>query len=149
MKEVAKYLSMIFERPTHDFLLSTPIEVGVNIDIVGLTPFEVISRYQSYLAGSSNNAFHTIEPIGKGKPIMRKCFFSDYRIKFYDKSKQAKLIGQNILRYELVFNQLRKVRAILGRQSLTLETLCERETWTCFGLYLVKVYKSIKKTPFN
>ncbi|KQC00684.1 hypothetical protein AQF98_08365 [Pedobacter sp. Hv1] len=147
MKEVAEELSRIFERPIHHFLLSRPIEVGVNIDVIGSTPFEIINRYQSYLAGSSNNAFHTIEPRDRGRPITRKCFFTDYKIKFYDKSKQAKLSGRNILRYEIVFDQLRKIRTVVGRDNLTLQTLCERETWVHFGLYLLKVYRNIKKLP--
>lgn len=147
MKEVAEELSRIFERPINHFLLSRPIEVGVNIDIFGFTPFEIISRYQCYLAGSSINAFHTIEPRDRGRPITRKCFFTDYKIKFYDKSKQAKLSGSNILRYEIVFDQLRKIRAVLGQENLTMQTLCERETWVHFGLYLLKVYKNIKKLP--
>ena len=72
---------------------------------------------------------------------------SDYQLKFYDKSKQAKINYMQILRYEVVFGQLRKIRAVLNKDVLTMQTLCELDTWQCFGAYLIEAYGYIRKLP--
>jgi hypothetical protein len=149
MIAVAEVLSKLyFNRPIEDFELSTNLEVGINVDIIGFKPFDIIDRYLSYQVYNTSNSFVTSEPRGdKGKPIMRKCYLSDYQLKFYDKSKQAKINFKNVLRYEVVFGQLRKIRAVLGEDKLTMKTLCQYETWKKFGDYLLEVYSNIRKLP--
>jgi hypothetical protein len=149
MNVVAQVLSEVyFNRPIEDFELSTKLEVGVNVDIVGYRPFDIIDRYLSYQVYNTINSFVTSEPRNdKGKPIMRKCYLSDYQLKFYDKSKQANIYNQNILRYEVVFSELRKIRAVLGKDNLTMQTLCDLDTWSKFGSYLLEVYGNIRKLP--
>ncbi len=149
MRALASIFSeLYFNRPIEDFELSTNLEVGVNLETVGCKPFDVIDRYLSYQVGNNSNSFVTCEPRGdKGKPITRKCYLSDYNLKFYDKSKQAKINSSNILRYEVVFGQLRKIRAVLGEDHLTMQTLCEFETWKKFGDYILRVYDGIRKLP--
>lgn len=148
MRAVADIISIIyFDRPTTDFMLSRKLEVGINVNALGYKPFDIIDRYLSYQVGSSNNPVVTCEPLGKGKPVLRKCYLSDYKLKFYDKSKQANLSIKSILRYEVVFEQLRKIRAVLGEQNLTMETLCEDKNWYRFGCYLLDAYRNVKKLP--
>lgn len=149
MKAVADILSIIyFDRDIKDFELSTKLEVGVNISIdkFSYKPFEVIERYLSFQSGSSVNAFITCDP-NKGKPIMRKCRLSDYYIKFYDKTKLSLAKIGHTVRYEVVFEQLRKIRAVLEEQDLSLQTLCEYENWWKFGRFLSAVYRAISKVP--
>ncbi|SEA92445.1 hypothetical protein [Pedobacter hartonius] len=142
------FSELYFNRPIEDFELSTNLEVGVNIEIARYKPFDIMDRYLSYQVGNNSSSFITCEPRGdKGKPIMRKCYLSDYNLKFYDKSKQAKINFSNILRYEVIFCQLRKIRAVLGEDHLTMQTLCEFETWKKFGDYILRVYNGIRKLP--
>jgi hypothetical protein len=149
MLAVADILSEVyFNRSIEELELSTNLEVGVNIEVIGYKPFDIIDRYLSYQVCNSSNSFVTCEPRGdKGKPLMRKCYMSDYQLKFYDKSKQANINHMQILRYEVVFSQLRKIRAVLSKETLTMKTLCEVDTWCCFGDYLLQAYNNIRKLP--
>lgn len=86
----------------------------------------------------------------KGKPIQRMCYLSDYKLKFYDKSKQAEIADQDLLRYEIIFTELRKIRQVLGFQisdPLSLLTLNDSEVWSKFFKNLIQTYDAIRKIP--
>ncbi|MFD1630232.1 hypothetical protein [Pseudopedobacter beijingensis] len=138
-----------FERSLEDFKLSTRFETGVNVDCGGYKPMEIMQRYNSYQAGTSIVDFQTIEPYGSRieKPTTRKVFLSDYQLKSYDKAVESKLSGRNLLRYEIVYGQIRKIRSVLGTQEINLGTLCKWENWKLLGDYLVETYSRIKKLP--
>lgn len=141
---------VIFERPLDDFKLSTNFEVGLNIDSKEYPPFDVIAKYMSY-GTTSNNEFYTCPtPNLKGKPIQRMCYLSDYKLKGYDKSKQAKIVKQGLLRYEIVYTELRKIRRALKIADnciVTLNTLNDLTAWDNLFNEIIKVYDNIKKIP--
>lgn len=147
---VIEYLTKILiERPQEDFILSTNLEVGLNIQL-SHSPWEIMSRYLSY-STTSTNEFYSVTPYGlKGKPIERMCYLNDYKIKVYDKSKQSNLQNKNLLRYEIIYTQLRKIRSVLGfnpNSTLTLANLNDKATWDSFFRNLLNIYDDIKKIP--
>lgn len=142
---------VIFERPLEDFELSTNFEVGLNIELERFKPFDVIARYMSYVT-TSINEFYTCPPPGlKGKPIQRMCYLSDYKLKGYDKSKQADIIiAEDLLRYEVIYTELRKIRQTLDVPKLSkisLLDLNDQHIWHKLFCDLLKTYDAIKKIP--
>ncbi|MCC8410988.1 hypothetical protein LJ707_18760 [Mucilaginibacter sp. UR6-1] len=141
---------IVFERPIEDFKLSTNFETGINVKIDKYSQWDVISRYMSY-GTSSINEFYTCPPHNlKGKPIQRMCYLSDYKLKAYNKSKQAEIAVKDILRYEIVYNELRKIRNVLGfskNDRITLQTLNDQEIWHKLFYGLLSMYDAIKKIP--
>lgn len=143
------FSELYFERSVNDFKLSTRFETGVNIDCGGYKPMDIIQRYESYQVGNTIVNFETMEPWGNsvGKPTVRKAFLSDYQLKFYNKSKEANLSKSNLMRFECIFGKVRKVRAVLGANEISLDTLCKWENWKLLGDNLVDTYSRIKKLP--
>jgi hypothetical protein len=141
---------VIFERPLEDFKLSTNFEVGLNIESMEYAPFDVIAKYMSY-GTTSTNEFYTCPPPNlKGKPIQRMCYLSDYKLKGYDKSKQAKIVKQGLLRYEIVYTELRKIRKALkvaDNSIVTLHALNDLYAWDRLFTDIIKMYDAIKKIP--
>jgi hypothetical protein len=87
----------------------------------------------------------------KGKPIQRMCYLSDYKLKGYDKSKQAEVaIKEDLLRYEVIYTELRKIRKILGfskTDDISLLTLNDQHIWHKLFIDIIKMYDAIKKIP--
>lgn len=143
---VAEVLSIVYvDRDINDFNVSAVFEFGLNID-TPINPYSIIERYLAYQVHNTINDFSTCEP-RKGKPIMRKSYQNDYDVKFYDKGKESEIGGVNILRYELVFKQIRKLRSVLGENEITLQTVLEDYNWKKLSDYMIEVYKNIKKSP--
>ncbi|MFD2743150.1 hypothetical protein ACFSQ6_07045 [Sphingobacterium populi] len=143
---VAEILSVVYiNRDIDDFNISATFEFGLNVQ-APTTPFSIIERYMAYQVHNSINDFTTCEP-RKGKPIMRKSHLSDYDLKFYDKGKASDLGGLDILRYEVVFKQIRKLRSVLDEQDITLTTILEDHNWKKLCDYMIDVYRNIKKSP--
>lgn len=143
-----------FEREIKDFKVSTKLETGVNIDVGGYKPMEIMERYESFQVHNSINLFETIDAWGGaiGKPLTRKVFMSDYQLKFYSKSGVSKLAGSNLMRMEVVYGQLRKLRSVLGldaKEDINLENLMGVDNWKLFGDYLMTCYNNIKKIPLT
>ena len=143
-----------FERDLKDFELSTKFETALNIDVGGYKPMDIMERYLSYQSHNSIVAFKTIEPWGGaiGKPTTMKAFMSDYQVKCYNKSAESKLTGINLMRLELVYGQLRKLRSVLGlgvNAEITLENLTQIESWKALGSYIMNCYNNIKKIPLT
>jgi CRISPR/Cas system CSM-associated protein Csm2 small subunit len=141
----------IFERPLEDFRLSTNFEVGVNIELTQYKPFDVLAHYMTYVT-TSTNEFYTCPPKNlKGKPIQRMCYVSDYKIKGYDKSKQSEIVLKaDILRYEVIYTELRKIRSSLGLSKtaeISLQTLNDKQAWHKLFTDIIKMYDAIKKIP--
>jgi hypothetical protein len=144
----AGWSEIIFERPIDDFKLSTRFEFGLNIELDKYSPFEVIERYMSYVT-TSTSQFYTCPP-HKGKPSQRMCFMSDYRLKLYDKSQQAGVTQKRLLRYEIVYTELRKVRKMLSMPNLnivTLKDLNDLNNWDKLFNGMMSMYDAIKKIP--
>lgn len=147
---VTKYLTeILIERAEEDFKLSTNLEVGVNIQL-NISPWDVISKYLT-CATTSINEFYKIPPYKfKGKPFEVMCYQSDYKLKFYDKSRQSNLPNKNLMRYEIIYTELRKIRNILSKNKLSILTLKDinnKDSWNIFFGHLIKMYDSIKKIP--
>lgn len=140
-----------FERDLKEFKISTKLETGINIDTGGYKPMDILERYQSFQVCNSINHFETIDTWGGtiGKPKTRKVFMSDYQLKLYNKSAESKLAKVNLLRMEIVYGQLRKIRSVLGVTDISLETLTELKSWLSLGNYLNDCYNNIKKIPFT
>lgn len=142
--------TVIFDRPLVDFKLSTRFEVGLNIEVEKYSAFDVIDKYLSF-SSTSTNSFYTCPPSNlRGKPLQRMCYLSDYKLKVYDKSKQAELAKIGLLRYEVVYTELRKIRSALGltaNATITLQSLNSKEAWNKLFVDIVKMYDAIKKSP--
>lgn len=140
-----------FERDLKDFEVSTKFEAGVNVDVGGFKPMDIMERFESYQVCNSINSFETIDKWGGsiGKAIMRKVFLSDYQLKAYSKSAESNLSNMNLLRFEVVVGQIRKLRSILGVNEITLQTLDNYNSWKVLGDYVDSCYRNIKKIPLN
>jgi hypothetical protein len=139
---------IIFERPVQDFIMSTRFEFGLNIELDQYSPFEVIERYQSYVT-TSTSPFYTCPP-RKGKPLQRMCSMSDYGLKLYDKSEQAGISERGLLRYEIVYTEIRKVRKMLNlpfNSIISLKDLTDLDNWDKLFYGMMDMYDAIKKIP--
>jgi len=78
------------------------------------------------------------------------CFMSDYRLKLYDKSQQAGINDMGLLRYEIVYTELRKVRKMLSMPKfdmVTLKDLIDLNNWNKLFNGMITMYDAIKKIP--
>ena len=135
----------VFERDASDFKIYSTFEWGVNVE-TKVDPSSIFYRYLSYSAKSISSDFYAVS-YGKGKDIQREVGMQEWRIKFYDKSKQEGITNKKIIRYELVVHQLRKLTRILGIKDLSLETVMQIPMWMKLKDELLRVYDSIKKLP--
>lgn len=146
--------TLYFERDIKDFKVSTKFETGLNIDVGGYKPMDIMERYLSFQSHNSIVEIKTMEPWGGaiGKPTTMKGFMSDYQIKCYNKSVESKLVGINLMRLEVVYGELRKLRSVLGLDShaeISLENLNQIESWKTLGGYIMSCYNNIKKIPLT
>lgn len=139
---LAEYL---FEKSFQELFISSRFEFGLNIDTENYKPFDIISKYQS-ISSTHINEFYTVAP-KQGKPIQRNCNFSDYYYKGYCKSTQANIVNANILRFEIVVTELRKLRHILKVEDITIADLVKLENWCNMFNFLIDTYDSIRKIP--
>jgi len=141
----------VFDRDPKDFTIFSKFEYGVNLDTGPINSIDVINRYLSY-SSTTINEFYAVPPY-KGKSIGKTCYFSDFRIKMYDKVKESKSSSYllkfkySILRYELVITEIRHLKKLLNQGCITLHDLNIQENWLKLFNHLVKLYKSIKKIP--
>jgi hypothetical protein len=137
-----------FNRSPKEFRVCGGLEFGMNIDTGEIKPFDIVDRWLSY---NGKQVFPAIPP--KGKPIQKMSCHSDYRIKGYDKGIQSGLngiINRNILRYEIVVHQPRKIRQILslqGNSFISLEEVNHHDAWVSFYRHLMNTYDKISKAP--
>ncbi len=148
------FSELYFKRDIKDFKVSTKLETGVNIDVGGYKPMEIMERYESFQVHNSINLFETIDAWGGviGKPLTRKVFMSDYQLKFYSKSGVSKLAGINLMRMEVVYGQIRKLRSVLGmdaKEEINLENLMGVCNWKLLGNYMMDCYNNIKRIPIT
>lgn len=141
--EVVNYFCKVLECNAIDLKLFGRFEYGLNINL-NIRPFDIISRFDSIVTTSSNQ-FYTVEN-QSGKPFERICHFTDYAVKFYDKSRQSQIPGK-ILRFEIANNKISETRKLFGKENLSLEDLLDKNNWEkCFNK-LIKTYVSVRKTP--
>ncbi|MCX6186044.1 MAG: hypothetical protein NTU43_03475 [Bacteroidetes bacterium] len=146
--QMKEYIVFMFERPASDFKLFSRFEWGVNIE-TEVAPSEIFSRYYGYNSKAVNSNFNNVSfNNGKGKDIQRELALTEWRIKFYNKAKQSKLPRTKIMRYEIVFHEVRKLRKILNEKDVSLETITIKENWLKLQNELIRVYDSVKKIPF-
>lgn len=143
---VASYLSeWVFQKSLNELNISSRFEFGFNISTDSHKPFDLLSKFQSCVT-THVNEFFTVEPY-KGKPIQRNCRFSDWYIKGYDKGKQVGLNNINLLRFEIVVTEMRKLRQVLGTQTTTLNDICNPLAWHTLFKFLISTYDNIRKVP--
>lgn len=144
--DTVKYLEQVFERKASEMILQGRLEYGVNVHTYNVKPFSIINRYQSLVTTATNEFYAYDNPAGK--PYGKYCPFTEYKVKFYDKGKQAGVPTKNILRYEIVHNNILKTRAILGKQQITMQDLCELGNWQKLSVMLRSTYDKIRMLPF-
>jgi hypothetical protein len=143
---VVHYLGeYIFEKDFDELFISSRFEFGLNIDIDLVNPFNLINKYQSCVNTHAND-FFTVPP-NRGKPIQRNCHFSDWYIKGYDKGILSNMFNANILRLEIVVNELRKLRNILGVTEVNISEIIKPASWYKMFNFLISTYDSIRKIP--
>ncbi len=122
-------------------------EYGVNLKVASCTPQEFTDSYIS-LGTTRINKFFPDNP-HKGKPLGKLCYFTDYRVKFYDKSKQAELPIKGILRYEIVNNGIGRLKRLLGKDRVTYSDFYKPATLKILGQDLIKKFDRIRKLPIS
>ena len=143
---VAHFLGdYVLEKSFTDLHISSKYEFGLNIQTDHHQPFNLISKYQSCVITHANE-FFTVPPY-RGKPIQRCCYFSDWYIKGYDKSMQAGIVTTNLLRFEIVVTELRKLRNILKVDAITIADVTTVQAWDNMFSFLISTYDSIRKIP--
>lgn len=143
---VADFLSeWVLEKAFTDLHISSKYEFGLNINTDFHQPFNLISKYQSCILTHANE-FFTVPPYS-GKPIQRSCYFSDWYIKAYDKGLQAGVITTNLLRFEIVVTELRKLRNILKVDAVSIADIVTIQAWDNMFNFLIATYDAIRKIP--
>lgn len=142
-KETVEYFCEILECNPSDLKLFGRFEYGLNINLKS-NPFEIINRFESIVTTASNPFYTVSNP--NGKPFERICHFTDYSVKFYDKSKQAQISGK-ILRFEIANNKISETRKLLGKENLSFEDLLDKNNWNKCFTKLIKTYNLVRKVP--
>lgn len=135
----------IFQIDIKDVSVSSRTEFGINLDPTPYRSFSLISKFISH-ASTHINDFYTVPPF-RGKPLQRVCYLNDYRIKVYDKGLQSQNSKENLLRYEVVIMEIRKLESILEPANLSLDTLTSTSTWDRLFDFLLTTYRQIRKVP--
>jgi hypothetical protein len=148
IKLAAMYLAELTNRKTKDFELIGGFEYGLNIKVFPLCPMnDILEDYISY-ASTRINLFYT-HSAKKGKPKGRSCYLTDYRIKFYDKSKQALLSEKGVFRYEICNYGIGALKRLFGLVKVTLKELLSKKYLRILAKDLIKKYDMIKKLPMD
>jgi hypothetical protein len=126
-----------------DLKLFSDFEFGLNVTLK-YSPFDIANRFESIVTTASNPFYAVHNPYGK--PVERKCYFTNYAVKFYDKSKQAQISGK-ILRYEIAFNKVSETRKLFGTKNISLATLLDKSNWEKCLDKLISTYHLIRKIP--
>lgn len=143
---LVEYLMLALNRSSKEMKVFSNFEYGLNIDTGHSKPFDIISKYKSCTINSVNE-FYTYPP-KKGKPFERVCYFSDWRIKAYDKGIQAGFLDVKMLRFEIVITEIRKLKHILNySNSITLHDLNDRNVWARLFEHMLFIYDRISKIP--
>lgn len=135
----------ILEVDMKDIVVGAKFEFGLNINSNPHNTFFLISKWQSY-ATTHINEFYTVPPFS-GKPFQRTSYLSDYRVKAYDKSEQENISNSDILRYEIVITEIRKLKQILGCPYVSLATISTNESWGKLFDFVISTYCQIRKIP--
>lgn len=143
------WLSMLyFDRDPDDFKVTTKFEFGMNINTGHTAPFDIVRRWLS----CNGNEFYASPP-KKGRPILKASYHSDYKVKGYDKGLESGIHcggTNNILRYEVVVSEIRKVRKILCYSKdyeVSLKDINDHVAWYNLYCSLIKTYDTIRKVP--
>lgn len=143
-KNVLHELSGIIGIPLKRFVI-TSIELGINIQLDA-----EIERYLNILYSYKLHPFIMMSPLkGTSKLKGRKCVFSEYSIKFYDKTFEATKKGRlkreevpdNLLRYEIQLS--RKQLKSLGFTNVTGQNLLSPLHYTRFKRLMKRIFDKI------
>lgn len=146
LSETVEYICKKLNRKPEDFELFGRFEYGMNINVSPYRPMEdIISSYISHGTTSINPFYGHPKP--KGKIIGSSSYSYEYRVKFYDKSKQAEIQPKNILRYEICNHRVGRLKKLLGKSKVTLKDLMSQDTHRLLARDLIKTYDDIKKLP--
>lgn len=140
----------LLEHDIKDTWVSAKTEFGINVDSSPHHPFFLISKWLSHQV-THINEFFTIPPFS-GKPSQRTAYGSDYKIKVYHKKVspiqlQGAVQKPNLLRYEIVITEIRKLRRILACDEITVATLLEPQAWGLLFNFLLSTYQQVRKIP--
>ena len=142
VKEAIFHLEIAFNRNASEMRLLGLFEYGININTNSIRPYEIIDRYASIVTTYANPFYPFYSRYGKS--YSKFCAFSTYKVKAYDKSKEAGLASSKIFRFEIVHHNAIKTRQIFGKRNVTLEDLRNIEIWDkCFNS-LISSYNSIR-----
>ncbi|MBL4862699.1 MAG: hypothetical protein JKY09_06760, partial [Crocinitomicaceae bacterium] len=87
-QETILFLCNTFNRQPEDFELFGRLEYGLNIDVSPLAPIDdIIGHYVNH--ESTNINPFCMFPEKKGKIIGGSSYHTDYRTKFYNKTRQS------------------------------------------------------------
>jgi len=139
------YICSLLEVDMAETLIGSKFEFGVNVNTCPYNTFSLICKWLSH-ATTHINEFYTVPPF-TGKPFQRTSYSSDYKIKVYDKSIQAKIYNKEILRYEIVVTEIRKLKQILSCGQISLDTLANHHTWAILFNFLLTTYQQVRKIP--
>jgi len=148
LNRVADFIAETFEAEQNDIFIQGRFEFGVNIEIDGFNPYNIIQRYLSYKSVRTN-PFETIAG-RRGKPKQRCCYLSDYRLKVYRKNFLNGLdtrSEKDVMRYEVVTTELRMLRKISGFRKITLRDIVGKQFWERLINYTLITHDKIQKIP--
>jgi hypothetical protein len=145
---IADFIAETFETKPNDISIQGRFEFGLNIEIDGFNPYNIIQRYLSYKSVRTN----PFETIGgrRGKPKQRCCYLSDYRLKVYRKNYLHGLdirSEKDVMRYEVVTTELRMLRKISGFRKITLSDIVGNQFWERLINYTLITHDKIQKIP--
>lgn len=146
LKNTLECLSYHFYRPLNDFQLFGKVEYGVNISVVPYSPMKIIDSYLS-LSNTGNNLFYPMIP-SQGRVYGKKSYFTEYSFKVYDKSKQAEIPINGIMRLECQCRVTRIKKKLKISQFTFLDLTNEKYVEFIKNDFL-NCYNNILKTPIE
>lgn len=143
-KNVLRELADIIDIPLNRFIV-TSIELGLNIQLD-----KDVANYLHTIYSYKSNRFIPMTPL-KGTSRLKgcKCVFSEYSIKFYDKTFETirkerikrEKVPANLLRYEIQLS--RKQLKSLGLKNVTGQNLLSPLHYTCFKRLMRQIFDKI------
>lgn len=147
LEESIMYLCEIIQRKPKDLKLFGKLEFGININVLPFNPMEIINSYIS-LNTTRIVPFYVDQP-RNGKPFGKSASLTNYRVKFYDKSKQAEIQEKGILRFEICLDGVKTIRQLLNKAEVTLADLMNQNTFKIMSDKLLSTFSKISKLPIR
>lgn len=146
LRKTVEFLSSCFNRSLADFEIFGKIEYGVNINVSPYDPSNIIKSYVS-ISNTSINMFHAMSP-KEGRVYGGVSYFTEYKFKVYNKTKQSNNQKKGIMRLECQ-SEVSRIKRVCNLKKITFEEIIKDGVLKVFKNDFMKIYNNISKLPVN